>query len=63
MGYNAVEKLKFISFESEDLKINGKINKNATNNAFKEKISKIRNDKVKKSLTELSKYFNKKWKK
>ena len=60
LGYNAVEKLKFISFESEDLKTNGKINKNATNNAFKEKISKIKNDKVKKSLTELSKYFKKK---
>ena len=60
LGYNAVEKLKFISFESEDLKINGKINKNATNNAFKEKISKIKNDKVKKSLSELSKYFKKK---
>ena len=57
-----MEKLKFISFESEELKTNGKIKKNATNNAYKEKISKIKNDKVKKSLIELSKYFKKKWK-
>ena len=60
LGYNAVEQLKFISFESEELKESSKINKNATNNLYKEKISKIKNDKVKKSLTELSKYFNKK---
>ena len=60
LGYNAVEQLKFISFESEELKESSKINKNATNNLYKEKISKIKNDKVKKSLTELSKYFKKK---
>ena len=37
-----------------------KNNKDATNNEYKEKISKIKNDKVKKSLIELSKYFKKK---
>jgi protein-disulfide isomerase len=63
LGYNAVEKLKFISFESEELKLKDKITKNVTNNEYKEKISKIKNDKVKKSLIELSKYFKKKMKK
>ena len=60
LGYNAVEKLKFISFEDEEAVFKEKIIKDATNNDYKEKISKIKNDKVKKSLTELSKYFNKK---
>ena len=60
LGYNAVEKLKFISFESEELKLKDKITKNATNNEYKEKISKIKNDKVKKSLIELSRHFKKK---
>ena len=62
LGYNAVEKLKFISFEDDDLKLKEKITKDATNNKYKEKISKIKNDKVKNSLIELSKYFKKKWK-
>ena len=60
LGFNAVEKLKFISFEEEEVELKEKINKDATNNEFKEKISKIKNDKVKKSLIELSKYFKKK---
>ena len=60
LGYNAVEKLKFISFESEEIKLKEKIIKDTTNNQYKEKISKIKNDKVKKSLIELSKYFKKK---
>ena len=60
LGYNAVEKLKFISFEDDDLKLKEKVTKDATNNKYKEKISKIKNDKVKKSLIELSKYFKKK---
>ena len=60
LGYNAVEKLKFISFEDEEAEFKEKISKDATNNEYKEKISKIKNDKVKKSLIELSKYFKKK---
>tara|TARA_B100002051_G_scaffold19164_1_gene15191 strand:+ start:156 stop:638 length:483 start_codon:yes stop_codon:yes gene_type:complete len=60
LGYNAVEKLKFISFEGEDIELKEKISKDATNNEYKEKISKIKNNKVKKSLIELSKYFKKK---
>ena len=60
LGFNAVEKLKFISFEDEEVEFKEKVNKDATNNEYKEKISKIKNDKVKKSLIELSKYFKKK---
>ena len=60
LGYNAVEKLRFISFESEETEVKEKIIKNATNNKYKEKISKIKNVKVKKSLAELSRYFKKK---
>jgi hypothetical protein len=60
LGYNAIEKLKFISFEGEEIKLKEKIIKDTTNNQYKEKISKIKNDKVKKSLIELSKYFKKK---
>ena len=60
LGYNAVEKLKFISFEGEEVEFKEKISKDATNNEYKEKISKIKNDKIKKSLIEFSKYFKKK---
>ena len=60
LGYNAVEKLKFISFEGEEIELKKKISKDTTNNEYKEKISKIKNNKVKKSLIELSKYFKKK---
>ena len=60
LGYNAVEKLKFISFEDEEVELKEKIKKDATNNNYKEKISKIKNDKIKKSLIELSRYFKKK---
>ena len=54
--------MKFISFEGDDLKKKEKISKDATNNEYKKKISTIKNDKIKKSLIELSKYFKKKWK-
>ena len=54
-------KLKFISFEDEEAEFKEKITKDATNNEYEEKISKIKNDKIKKSLIELSKHFKKKW--
>ncbi len=60
LGFNAVEKLKFISFEDEEAEFKEKITKDATNNEYEEKISKIKNDKIKKSLIELSKHFKKK---
>ena len=60
LGYNAVKKLKFIPFESEETELKEKLSKDETNNEYKEKISKIKNNKIKKSLIELSKYFKKK---
>ena len=60
LGYNAVKKLKFVPFESEETELKEKLNKDATNNEYKEKISKIKNNKIKKSLIELSNLFKKK---
>ncbi len=60
LGYNAVEKLKFISFEGSEGILSEKNKKDATNNKYKNEISKIKNEKIKKSLTELSKLFKKK---
>ena len=60
LGYNAVKKLRFVPFESEETELKEKSIKDATNSEYKEKISKIKNNKVKKSLIELSKYFKKK---
>ena len=60
LGYNAVEKLKFISFEGEDAELKQKISIDATNNEYKKKISNIKNNKIKKSLMEFSKYYKKK---
>ena len=60
LGYNAVKKLKFVTFESEETELKVKFNMDATNNEYKEKISKIKNNKIKKSLIELSNLFKKK---
>jgi len=58
-GYSVVEKLKFISFEDErkfflNQKNNDKI---VTNSKFQNKIKDVRNEKIKKSLIELTKVF------
>ena len=60
-GYTVVEKLKLVSFD--DSKANVKKNKNnynATNSKYMNKIIDIKNDKIKKSLIELSKLFKQK---
>ena len=61
-GYSVVEKLKFISFDdnqnifsSDETK-----EKNVTINKYQNKINNIKNDKIKKSLIELTKLFNQK---
>ncbi len=63
-GYSVVEKLKFISFSDEIIiknKIYNPINKkDVTISEYQKKIENIKNDKIKKSLIELSKVFNKK---
>ncbi len=61
-GNRVVEKIKFTSFE-EELKIskNDKIlKKNVTKNKYQKKISDVKNEKIKKSLLELTKVFKEK---
>ena len=61
-GYEVVEKLKFISFDDEQ-KISSKLRineKNVTINRYKDKISNVKNEKIKQSLLELTKVFKKK---
>ena len=61
-GNTVVEKIKFTSFE-EELKIskNDKIlKKNVTKNKYEKKISDVKNEKIKKSLLELTKVFKEK---
>ena len=61
-GYSAVEKLKFISFDDEheitslgDTKV-----KNVAISKYQDKIKDVKNEKIKKSLTELTKVFREK---
>ena len=60
-GYLVVEKLKLVSFDDNKTNFkNSKNNHNATNSKYMNKIVDIKNDKIKKSLIELSKLFKKK---
>ena len=58
-GHTVVEKLKFISFDDAQTKFK-KIDKNenhVTNSKYADRISDIKNNKIKKSLLELTKLF------
>ena len=58
-GYAVVEKLKFISFDDAQTKFK-KMDENenyVTNSKYTDKINNIKNDKIKKSLLELTKLF------
>jgi hypothetical protein len=58
-GYAVVEKLKFISFDDAQAKFK-KISENenhVTKSKYIDRIKDIKNDKIKKSLTELTKLF------
>tara|TARA_E500000081_G_C6028204_1_gene303406 strand:+ start:237 stop:725 length:489 start_codon:yes stop_codon:yes gene_type:complete len=61
-GYDVVEKLKFISFDDEQ-KTNG-LNEIKSNNVaiskYRDKIKDVKNEKIKKSLTELTKVYKEK---
>ena len=61
-GYDVVEKLKFISFDDEQ-KTNS-LNDNKSNNVaiskYRDKIKDVKNEKIKKSLTELTKVYKEK---
>ena len=60
-GYSVVEKLKLVSFDDNQTNFKKtKINNNATNSKYINKIIDIKNDKIKKSLIELSKLFKQK---
>ena len=61
-GYSVVEKLKFISFDDDQAILSAKKNndKNVTIKKYQNKIIDIKNDKIKKSLIELTKVFKKK---
>ena len=58
-GHSVVEKLKFINFDDDKniLNTDKNIEKNVTNKKYQNKINGIKNDKIKKSLLELTKLF------
>ena len=61
-GYSVVEKLKFISFDDEH-EITNSLNTNVKNvaiNKYQNKIKDVKNEKIKKSLTEFAKVFKEK---
>ena len=60
-GYTVVETLKLVSFDDSKTNVKKSKNKhNATNSKYMNKIVDIKNDKIKKSLIELSKLFKQK---
>jgi len=61
-GYSVVEKLKFISFDDAQKNFSSDKNekKNVTIKKYQNKINNIKNEKIKKSLIELTKVFRKK---
>jgi len=59
-GYNVIESIKFLTFESKKQKIKEKNISNITKSEHLEKISSIKNEKIKNSLLELSKLYKKK---
>ena len=60
-GYSVVEKLKFISFDHEHEITGSSIKvKNVAISKYQDKIKDVKNEKIKKSLTELTKVFREK---
>ena len=61
-GYSVVEKIKFTSFDDENkiLLNENDTADNVTNKRFKKKIDDVKNEKIKKSLLELTKVFKQK---
>ena len=61
-GFSVVEKLKFTSFD-EEKKFSShetRIEENVTNDKFQKKINNVKNEKIKKSLLELTRVFKEK---
>ena len=61
-GYAVVEKLKFVSFDDSQTKFKKLVedNNSVTNNKYADRIKDIKNDRIKKSLLELTKLFKQK---
>ena len=61
-GYSVVKKINLVSFDNTatNFKEENIKNKNVENSKYLDKIIKIKNEKIKKSLTELSKIFKQK---
>ena len=60
-GYDTVENIKLVSFEEKNDEFKEKQSKNdVTKSKYKKQISDIKNEKIKNSLTELSKVYRKK---
>ncbi len=61
-GYSVVEKIKFISFDDENkiLLDESDTTDNVTNKRFQKKLDNVKNEKIKKSLLELTKVFKEK---
>jgi len=61
-GYTVVEKIKLTSFDNQKQKPFKKLDpeKDVTNEKYHQKINSVRNDKIKKSLLELTKVFKEK---
>ena len=59
-GYNIVEKVKLITFEEEKEKFKKNKNTSVSKSEHIDKISTIKNDKIKNSLIKLSKLYKKK---
>ena len=61
-GYTVVKKIKLTSFDNQKQKPFKKLDpeKDVTNEKYHQKINSVRNDKIKKSLIELTKVFKKK---
>jgi hypothetical protein len=61
-GYSVVEKLKFISFDDQQkIVLKDTSNReNVANKKYQNKINDVKNEKIKKSLIELTKVFEKK---
>ena len=61
-GYSVVERLKFISFDDEKkmTSLNDTKVKNVAISKYQDKIKSVKNEKIKKSLIELTKVFKEK---
>tara|TARA_Y100000022_G_scaffold48437_1_gene40948 strand:- start:86 stop:568 length:483 start_codon:yes stop_codon:yes gene_type:complete len=58
-GYNVVDNIKLITFEGDQKRFKKNIRMHVTKSEYESKISSIKNDKIKNSLLELSKFFKK----